>query len=213
MARCCRSSRPAPPAHSESIPRRHWSPPCNPSLPGGTKDLTAQVPSAASTQAGKPAGVPNLNRSRALRIPMLVLALAWALLLCHTGAAVAQKVYKSVDAEGVVSYSSTPPMDAPSDQVETVRLDPPPPEADRAAAQQRYLTPRTGSGRSGSASASQPAEQDGTASKKAGGSATSSNKQTQATPSGSRTSRPAGGGYVPERGRVSSQLPSARTSR
>ena len=165
-----------------------------------------------------------MNKPRALSMPMLAPApapalaciLAWGLMLFNTGAAMAQKIYKSLDADGVVSYSSTPPPDAPSDQVETVRVDPPPAEAERTAAQQRYSSMQPGAGRSQSRFGSPSAGQDeptSTKAAKAGSSTTSLNQQTQTTRSGSRSSRPAGGTSSPERGRVRSQLPSARTSR
>jgi len=60
----------------------------------------------------------------------------------------AQVIYKSVDADGVVSYSSSPPRDAPQDRIGTVKVDPAPPEAERHAAQQRLSEMQRQSSRS-----------------------------------------------------------------
>ena len=144
------------------------------------------------------------------------LSLASALLLFGTTPSVAQKIYKSVDADGVVSYSSSPPRDAPTDQIETVKVDPPPPEADRDAAQRRLQSMRSSSAGSGSRPARTADDADDNASKrtgKPGGSATSSPKQAQSTASGSRASRSAGGLSTPGKSRGGTQLPSGRTSR
>lgn len=57
-------------------------------------------------------------------------------LLLAAGIAGAQ-VYKGVDADGNVVYSSSPAVGADPERVEQVRIDPGPTDADRAAAERR----------------------------------------------------------------------------
>ena len=54
----------------------------------------------------------------------------------------AQAVYKSVDADGRVSYSSTPPPAGSARQVEELRIQPSPAAADTNAADQRLRAPQ-----------------------------------------------------------------------
>jgi hypothetical protein len=51
--------------------------------------------------------------------------------------ATAQSVYKSIDAQGRVTYSSTPPLDAPEEMIEEVRIAPGPTEQQRRDAMRR----------------------------------------------------------------------------
>ncbi|WP_295882426.1 DUF4124 domain-containing protein [uncultured Thiohalocapsa sp.] len=66
-------------------------------------------------------------------------------LLLAAGIAGAQ-VYKGVDADGNVVYSSSPAVGADPERVEQVRIDPGPTDADRAAAERRMraMQPRGG---------------------------------------------------------------------
>jgi hypothetical protein len=141
-----------------------------------------------------------------------------AVLLLGIGApAAAQQIYKSVDADGVVSYSSSPPRDAPQDRIETVKVDPAPPEAERNAAQQRLSEMQrqsSGSARNADRSSRQSAKQDADASSTTG---TDSWDQwrsgvVERSRSNSRVARPAGAGST-ESGRSTGQPASGRSSR
>jgi hypothetical protein len=80
-----------------------------------------------------------VNRSQLVRSMGQSLSLVVLLLAIGTPAAIAQKVYKSIDADGVVTYSSSPPRNAPVDQIDTINIAPGPSEAARAAGQQRLM--------------------------------------------------------------------------
>jgi hypothetical protein len=65
-------------------------------------------------------------------VPLLIL------LLAATGSAAAQgPIYKSIDADGNVTYSSTPPEDPRVQRIETVEVDPGPSPAEQAEAERR----------------------------------------------------------------------------
>ena len=70
---------------------------------------------------------------------MLTVAVRFCLLcaLVLPAVSVSQEIYKTVDAEGRVTYSSTPPAAGTAATVERVRIDPPPTEAQRAEAEAR----------------------------------------------------------------------------
>lgn len=65
-------------------------------------------------------------------------ALALTLLLTPCTSTLAEEVFKSVDAEGRVTYSATPPDDGSATVVEELQLKPAPSREDRNAARQRY---------------------------------------------------------------------------
>lgn len=69
-----------------------------------------------------------------MRTRHLSLACLSLLFLSSAGA---QTVYKSVDAQGNVTYSSTPPPPDHRETVETLHIAPPPPEAERTRATER----------------------------------------------------------------------------
>lgn len=64
------------------------------------------------------------------------LAIATVALLAACTAS-AETVYKSVDAQGRVSYSSTPPITAPEEMIEKVKIAPGPTEQQKQDATQR----------------------------------------------------------------------------
>lgn len=74
------------------------------------------------------------------------LAIATAALLAAFTAS-AQTVYKSVDARGRVSYSSTPPITAPEEMIEKVKIAPGPTEQQKQDAAQRAKALETDRGR------------------------------------------------------------------
>jgi len=158
-----------------------------------------------------------LSKRRAYRSPRptRLQALLAALLLGISAPAAAQQIYKSVDADGVVSYSSSPPRDAPQDRVETVKVDPAPPEAERNAAQQRLSAMQresSGSARNADRSSRQSTKQD-----RDMASDTDSWDQWRAgvierSRSNSRVARPAGASST-ESGRSTGQPASGRSSR
>jgi hypothetical protein len=78
-----------------------------------------------------------------MKTPRVLCAL---LLLTLGGTAAAQKVYKSIDADGNVIYSASPPANVAPDRVEPVRIDPPPAESEQQAARQRLESALDGSG-------------------------------------------------------------------
>jgi hypothetical protein len=140
------------------------------------------------------------------------------LLLTISGTGAAQRVYKSIDADGNVSYSASPPAEVAPERVEPVRIDPAPPEAEQQAAQQRLQSAMSGSGsgaRSGAGAGKGDAEP-----------ATASASETEAQHRGEieaqfiernrsdrRVSRGTGVGSGPDSGRAARQLPANRTSR
>ncbi|MGB5834126.1 MAG: DUF4124 domain-containing protein [Thiohalocapsa sp.] len=134
-------------------------------------------------------------------------------LILVAGVAMSQQIYKSVDADGVVTYSASPPRDAPSRQIEHVRVDPAPPAAERAAAEKRLESMRRSADSDGSSKQSE--DQDDAASNKAGSSSTaeSRDEQLERARSSNRIARPAGGSGTAKAGRSAGQLPSGRTSR
>jgi len=136
---------------------------------------------------------------------------ALILLFALSASAVAQQIYKSVDADGNVSYSSAPPPGAAPGQAQTVKIDPGPTETERAAAEQRLQSSLGGSGRSGDAGAEQDAEAKAT--KKSVQNVERRSEQVERQRSSSRIQRPSGGMSQPARGRAAGQLPSSRTSR
>lgn len=75
-----------------------------------------------------------LCRFRAVTAPLMVFTVA---LLSPTASQAQQQVYRSVDAQGNVSFSAEPPTDANVRSVETLTLQPGPSEADRQAAEAR----------------------------------------------------------------------------
>ena len=70
-----------------------------------------------------------MKRQRQLTIA--IISLVW------TCTATADAVYKSVDAQGRVTYSSTPPLDAPKEMVEEVSIAPGPTEQQQQEAMER----------------------------------------------------------------------------
>jgi hypothetical protein len=62
---------------------------------------------------------------------------AMLMLCCAAATGVQGQVYKSIDADGNVTYSASPPADPAVSRVESVRIDPGPPEREQQAAQQR----------------------------------------------------------------------------
>jgi hypothetical protein len=60
-----------------------------------------------------------------------------AIALLGTFAAMAQEIYKSVDAQGRVTFSSSPPPGAPGELVQEVKIPPGPTEEQRQEAAQR----------------------------------------------------------------------------
>jgi chaperonin cofactor prefoldin len=70
-----------------------------------------------------------MKRQRQLTIA--IISLIW------TCTATAEAVYKSVDAQGRVTYSSTPPPDAPGEMVEEVSIEPGPTEQQQQEAMER----------------------------------------------------------------------------
>ena len=160
-----------------------------------------------------------MNKPRAYPspCPTRLQALVAALLLGIGTPATAQQIYKSVDADGVVSYSSSPPRDAPQDRIETVKVDPAPPESERNAAQQRLSAmQQQSSGSTGNANRSsrQSPKQGRDAPSSTG---TNSWDEWSAgvidrSRSNSRIARPAGAGST-ESGRSTGQPASGRSSR
>jgi hypothetical protein len=151
---------------------------------------------------------PSPNRLQAL---LAVLSLG----ICAPAAA--QQVYKSVDADGIVSYSSSPPRDAPQDRIETVTVDPAPPEAERNAAQQRLSEMQrqsSGSARNADRSSRQSPKQSPDAASSTGANSWDewSAGVIDRSRSNSRVARPAGAGST-ESGRSTGQPASGRSSR
>jgi hypothetical protein len=157
---------------------------------------------------------PRAVRSPSHRQPQALLAL---LLLGIGTSAAAQQIYKSVDADGVVSYSASPPRDAPQDRIETVRVDPAPPEAESNAAQQRLSAMQRQSSGSASNTDRSPrrsAKPDPDAPSDPGSSSWDQWRSgvIERSRSNSRVARPAGASST-DSGRSTGQSASSRSSR
>jgi hypothetical protein len=140
--------------------------------------------------------------------------LAAALLLILGGTGAAQQVYKSIDADGNVIYSASPPPDVSPNRVEPVRIDPPPAASEQQAAQQRLQSALSGSdsgSRSGPGSGKRSANGDGAPADAAPVDADA--EFIERNRSNRRVSRGAGVGSGADRGRAAGQLPASRTGR
>jgi len=138
---------------------------------------------------------------------------ALILLFVLSASAAAQQVYKSVDADGNVSYSSSPPPGAAPGRAQTVKIDPGPTETERAAAEQRLQSSLGGASRSGDADAGADKGAEAKATNKSAQTVERRSEQVERQRSSSRIERPSGGMSQPARGRAAGQLPSSRTSR
>jgi hypothetical protein len=139
------------------------------------------------------------------------------LLLAAAGPIGAQ-VYKGVDENGNVVYSASPFGTMDPDQVETLRIDPGPTEADRSAAERRAqaLLPPAGGGvglTGPDAPQPQPPAPEASAQKRSPSIDWQEDEAVQRAGVTGRAQRGAGGLSGEQRGRSGASLPSERSSR
>jgi hypothetical protein len=140
----------------------------------------------------------------------LGLGAALLLGLCGTGPATAQ-VYKSIDADGNVVYSSSPPAAADPDAVQTIRIDPPPSAAEGSAAESRLRRsprpdPGAGQGQAEDAAAKAAERRSKSAPQQV-------DEAVQRAGQTGREQRSSGGFGGEDRGRSSGSISSGRSSR
>ncbi len=125
---------------------------------------------------------------------------------------VVAQVYKSIDADGNVVYSSSPPANADPGQVQSIRIDPPPSAADVAAAERRLGRP---SAPDAGAAREQPADAEATAPSQQQSKPSSQqiDETIQPARQTGREQRSSGGFGGEDRGRASGSISSGRSTR
>ncbi len=179
---------------------------------GGAPDATAQYTSARCPATPFQEAHRRMNQSR-------IQALAGTLLLAATSLVCAE-VYKGVDEDGNVVYSSSPLVGADPERVQSIRIDPPPNDADVNAADQRVqsMQPRGGGQRPPPAAGTAPeppqaAEQQAAGATKRPPINWQEDEAVRRARSPDRVSQGAGGFAGESRARGGGSLPSERSAR